>query len=91
MKACVPAQITAFGCASSAATLPVTLNCARAYGLQMEVANFCINVGTTVNMDGAAIQFPIAVIFQGAALGITFSFIDCFVIVLISSLSAIGD
>lgn len=90
MKACIPAQITAFGCASSAATLPVTLNCAKEYGLQMAVANFCINVGTTCNMDGAAIQFPIAVIFQGAALGFNFSFVDCIIIVLISSLSAIG-
>ena len=86
----IPSLITAFGTSSSAATLPVTMQVAKAYGIPDHIAKFSINLGTTCNMDGAAIGFPIAVIFQGAALGIQFSFMDCVLIVLTSAVAAIG-
>lgn len=47
-----PAWITAWGTASSAATLPVTLKCARARGIPETVAKFVIPLGCLINMDG---------------------------------------
>lgn len=47
-----PAWITAWGSASSAATLPVTLRCARARGVSKTVRKFAIPLGCLINMDG---------------------------------------
>jgi Na+/H+-dicarboxylate symporter len=88
---CTPSLITALGTSSSAATLPVTMTVAKeALHIPDHISRFCINIGTTCNMDGAAIGFPIAVIFQAAALGRSVSFADCVIIVLTSAISAIG-
>ncbi|KAI8896746.1 Sodium:dicarboxylate symporter [Globomyces pollinis-pini] len=87
---CSPSLITALGTSSSAATLPVTMNVAKDLGIPPQISGFCINIGTTCNMDGAAIGFPIAVIFQAAALGKSLSIADCVIIVITSAISAIG-
>ena len=50
-----PAWITAWGSASSAATLPVTLRCLRARGVPRNVRNFTAPLGALINMDGTAI------------------------------------
>jgi Na+/H+-dicarboxylate symporter len=47
-----PAWITAWGCASSAATLPVTLRCARERGIPKTVYKFTLPLGCLINMDG---------------------------------------
>lgn len=47
-----PAWITAWGTASSAATLPVTLKCAAERGIPNTVAKFVIPLGALINMDG---------------------------------------
>ena len=47
-----PAWITAWGSASSAATLPVTLRCVRARGVPDTVAKFTVPLGALINMDG---------------------------------------
>ena len=49
---CSPAWITAWGTASSAATLPVTMRCVRARGWPETVIKFCVPLGCLVNMDG---------------------------------------
>ena len=86
-----PALITAFGTSSSAATMPVTITVARdSLKVPDHIYRFCINLGTTCNMDGACIGFPIAVTFQAAALGLTLSVPDCIIIVITSALAAIG-
>ena len=59
LKHIVPAQMTAFACASSAATLPVTLRCVKTSGMVPDdIANFVCPLGATINMDGSAIYFP---------------------------------
>lgn len=47
-----PAWITAWGTASSAATLPVTMRCCRARGWPETVIKFAVPLGCLVNMDG---------------------------------------
>lgn len=46
------AWVTAWGSASSAATLPVTIKCARARGIPLNVAKFALPLGALINMDG---------------------------------------
>jgi Na+/H+-dicarboxylate symporter len=63
LREMLPAQTTAFACASSAATIPVTLRCVKNTGRVPDaVAKFVIPMGATVNMDGGAIYFPCACI-----------------------------
>lgn len=57
----VPAQTMAFACASSAATIPMTLRCVQDTGrVSTPIAKFVVPLGATVNMDGGAIYFPCA-------------------------------
>ena len=52
-KQMIPAYSVAFATASSAATIPVSLGCAKATGqIPDGIANFVIPLGATVNMDG---------------------------------------
>ncbi|KAK0382779.1 hypothetical protein NLU13_9874 [Sarocladium strictum] len=85
-----PAWITAWGCASSAATLPVTLRVARERGIPKTVYMFTCPLGCLINMDGTAIYFPMAVVFMARTQGITPSVVDYVLMVLLSTLSAIG-
>ena len=49
---CSPAWITAWGTASSAATLPVTIRCVRARGVPETINKFAVPLGCLINMDG---------------------------------------
>ncbi|KAK7049710.1 hypothetical protein VNI00_005741 [Paramarasmius palmivorus] len=85
-----PAWVTAWGTASSAATLPVTLRCVRASGVPETVAKFTVSLGTLINMDGTAIYFPMVVVFLAATQGMTLNAGDYTIIVLLSTLSSIA-
>jgi solute carrier family 1 (high affinity glutamate transporter) protein 2 len=61
LKHIIPAQTMAFACASSAATIPVTLKSVRSTGWVPEpILRFVVPLGATVNMDGSAIYYPMA-------------------------------
>jgi len=85
-----PAWVTAWGSASSAATLPVTLKCARARGIPLTITQFALPLGCLVNMDGTAIYFPVVVVFLASTQGMTLSAADYVIIVLLSTLASIG-
>ncbi|KAG9232163.1 Sodium:dicarboxylate symporter [Amylocarpus encephaloides] len=85
-----PSWITAWGTASSAATMPVTLKVAKARGIPDTISKFSIPLGTLINMDGTAIYFPIVVTFLAETQGITLSAADYVIIVLLSTLASIG-
>ncbi|KAM7189657.1 Sodium:dicarboxylate symporter [Rhypophila sp. PSN 637] len=87
---CSPAWTTAWGTASSAATLPVTLNVARARGVPRTVVDFAVPLGCLINMDGTAIYFPVVVVFMAATQGITLGPTDYIIILLLSTLASIG-
>lgn len=50
--ACAPAWVTAWGTASSAATLPVTMRQVIARKVPVTIAKFAVPLGCLVNMDG---------------------------------------
>ncbi len=84
------AVLTAFATASSAATLPVTLrNCEEA-GLDPEICRFSLPLGATVNMDGAAIGFPIAVIFIAELMGVSLSTSQQIVVAIVAAFVSMG-
>src|SRR5690606_23333005 len=56
LRAMLPAQLLAFSSSSSAATLPVTIDCVeKGIGVDEEVSSFVLPLGATINMDGTAL------------------------------------
>jgi Na+/H+-dicarboxylate symporter len=87
----VPAQTMAFACASSAATIPVTLKSLEASGrVPAAIAGFVIPLGATVNMDGGAIYFPCACIWLAVLNGVEVNFGHLILLVIISTIGSVG-
>jgi len=64
LKRIVKAQTVAFSTSSSAATLPVTMDCVHAnLNVPKEVSSFVLPIGATVNMDGTSLYISVAVVF----------------------------
>jgi Na+/H+-dicarboxylate symporter len=88
------AQIFALSCASSMATLPITMECVeKTKEVSETVYRFVLSLGATINMDGSAIGYPIAMVFMAEAegLGHLVGGVEMFLIVLVSTLGAIGS
>ena len=84
------ALITAFGTASSSATLPLTMECALEANVDKRAVKFVLPLGSTVNMDGTALYEAVAVMFIAQAYGIYMSPTDQVVIFITATLAAIG-
>ncbi len=85
------AVATAFSTASSAATLPITMECLRENtGVSNKVASFVLPLGATVNMDGTALYEAVAAIFIAQAYGISLGIWQQLVIMLTATLASIG-
>ena len=84
------ALITAFGTASSSATLPLTMECALEAKVDKRAAKFVLPLGSTVNMDGTALYEAVAVMFIAQAYGIHMAPSDQIVIFITATLAAIG-
>ncbi len=90
-KAIAPAQLVAFSSSSSAATLPVTMECAEdRLGVSEEVSSFVLPLGATVNMDGTALYQGVAAIFIAQLYGIDVTITDQLMIILTATLASIG-
>ncbi|KAH7300026.1 hypothetical protein KP509_24G041400 [Ceratopteris richardii] len=59
----LPALIMAISTSSSAATMPLTMQCGEDYGCERSIVQFVIPFGTNINRDGTALYEAIAVIF----------------------------
>ncbi|MGV9004400.1 dicarboxylate/amino acid:cation symporter [Flavobacterium sp.] len=91
-KAMAPAQLLAFSTSSSAATLPVTMECViDNLEIDEEVASFVLPLGATVNMDGTSLYQAVAAIFIAQALGIPLDLQTQLMIILTASLASIGS
>lgn len=87
-----PAMLTAFSTSSSAATLPVTMDCVQErLGVSKRVTSFTCSVGATINMDGTALYLAMAAVFIAQLYGIELSFAQQSTIVLTAVLAAIGS
>lgn len=84
------ALLTAFGTASSSATLPLTMECAREEGLDPRAIRFVIPLGSTVNMNGTALYEAAAALFIAQAYGIELSVGAQVIVFLTATLAAIG-
>lgn len=85
------ALLTAFSTASSAATLPVTLECVHEKNkVSRRSALFVLPVGATINMDGTALYESVAAIFIAQATGYPLTLGHQVIIFLTATLAAIG-
>lgn len=92
IRAMSPAQLLAFSSSSSAATLPVTIECCRdRLGVPEDVASFVCPLGATINMDGTAAYQCIAVTFLAQVFGVDLSFMDLATIAGLAILVSIGS
>ena len=84
------AIVTAFATASSTATLPITIQCARESGIDERARRFVLPLGSTVNMDGTALYEAAAAMFIAQAYGLDLSIGQQAIIVVTATLAAIG-
>ena len=85
------AAMVAFSTASSSAALPVTMHCAQEnLGVSKNICGFVLPLGSTVNMNGAAMFQGMAALFVAQAYGIDLSFQQLLMIVITATLSAVG-
>jgi proton glutamate symport protein len=90
-KAMAPALLTAFSTASSASTLPLTMECVeKNAGVSNRTTSFVLPLGATVNMDGTALYECVAAMFIAQAYGIELGFATQFTIVLVALITSIG-
>tara|TARA_B110000444_G_scaffold260339_1_gene306894 strand:+ start:1089 stop:2354 length:1266 start_codon:yes stop_codon:yes gene_type:complete len=91
MKGIAPAQLLAFSTSSSAATLPVTMECVEEnLGVDKEVASFVLPIGATINMDGTSVYQGVAAVFIAQAFGLDLSLSAQLGIVFTATLASIG-
>lgn len=86
-----PAQFLAFSTSSSAATLPVTMECLEDnMGVSKNVSSFVLPIGATVNMDGTSLYQAVAVIFMAQLHMVDLTLGQQMTIVLTATLASIG-
>jgi Na+/H+-dicarboxylate symporter len=91
IKGILPAQMLAFSTSSSAATLPVTIDCAeKNLGISEEVSSFVLPLGATINMDGTSIHQGVSAVFIAQAFGLDLTLGQQLTILMTAVLSSIG-
>ncbi len=91
-KGIAPAQMLAFSTSSSAATLPVTMECCeKNLKVSNEVSSFVLPIGATINMDGTSLYQAVAAVFIASAFGMDLDFGQQLTIVLTATLASIGS
>ncbi|KAJ8949745.1 hypothetical protein NQ318_005067 [Aromia moschata] len=82
---------TAFGTASSSATLPVTIRCLEdKIGVDRRVARFALPIGATINMDGTALYEAVAAIFIAQVRNVSLDFGKLVAISITATAASIG-
>lgn len=90
-RAMWPAITTAFSTSSSAATLPVTIQCMEERaGVPKRVTSFVLPIGTTVNTDGSALYEGAVVMFIAQCYGVDLGFAQQFLVLVAALLTAVG-
>ncbi|MCC7516207.1 MAG: dicarboxylate/amino acid:cation symporter [Pseudomonadales bacterium] len=86
-----PALLTAFATSSSAATLPITLNCLeRQLHVPRDIANFVAPLGAQINMDGTALYEAAAALFVAQLCGMELSLGQQIIVCFTAMLAAVG-
>lgn len=91
LKKLAPAQLLAFSTSSSAATLPVTIDCVeKNLKIKNEIAGFVLPLGITINMHGTAVHQAVCAVFIAHAFGHDLTLTQYAIIVVTASLGAMG-
>lgn len=91
LRGIMPAQLMAFSTSSSAATLPVTMDCVeKNLKVKEEISSFVLPLGATVNMDGTSIHQAVSAVFIAQVFGHDLTIVDQLMIILTATLSSIG-
>lgn len=85
-----PAQFLAFSTSSSAATLPVTMECVEELGVPKNITSFVLPIGATINMDGTSLYQAVAVVFLAQMHMVDLTLGQQLTIVLTATLASIG-
>ena len=89
-KGAFAAMMFAFTSTSSAATLPVSKECAHELGADDDVAAFVLPLGSTINMDGTAIYQCVATVFLATCVGMQLTLGQMVLVVVTATLASIG-
>lgn len=85
------AIMVAFSTCSSSATLPVSMHCTeKNLGVSKNITSFVLPLGSTINMNGAALFQGMSAVFVAQAYGIDLSLQALLTLVVTATLSAIG-
>lgn len=86
-----PALLTAFSTASSAAALPLSLECLeKRAGVSERIASFVMPLGTSINHAGSALYECAGAMFIAQAYGLDLSFAQQFTVVTLALLTSMG-
>ncbi|XP_069764612.1 neutral amino acid transporter B(0) isoform X2 [Narcine bancroftii] len=85
------ALATAFGTASSSATLPLMMKCVEENnGVSKQISRFILPIGATVNMDGAALFQCVAAVFIAQLNNVSLDFVQVITILVTATASSVG-
>ncbi|MFI5344528.1 MAG: dicarboxylate/amino acid:cation symporter [Chlamydiales bacterium] len=85
------AMMMAFSTCSSSATLPVSLHCTiQNLGVSKNIASFMLPLGSTINMNGAALYQGMSAVFIAQTYGIELGWQATIVLVATATLSSVG-
>lgn len=91
LKQMLPALLTAFSSASSAATLSLTMECSRKNKVVSEkVSSIVLPLGATINMDGTALYEGVAVLFIAQMMGVDLALTQQFLVLMTALLASVG-
>lgn len=90
-RAILPAQLLAFSTSSSAATLPVTMDCVENnLKVKKDVLSFVLPIGATVNMDGTCLYQGVAAVFIAQVMGYDLTLAQQLSVIITATLASIG-
>lgn len=90
-RAISPALFTAFSTSSSAATLPITMECVeKRAGVSNRICSFTIPLGTSLNMSGGALYMCVAALFIAKTYGVALTMTTVCLVALMAALTSMG-
>ena len=91
-RAILPAQLLGISTSSSAATLPVTMECAeKNLRLRKDVVSFVLPIGATINMDGTCLYQGVAAVFIAQVMGYDLTLGQQLSVIATATLASIGS
>ncbi len=90
-KTMLPALSLAFFSKSSAAAMPLAMQCSHRCGVSNRISQFSFPLCTSINMNACAAFILITVLFVAQNYGVNFTFFERILWIFIASIAAIGN